>query len=163
RVGRFPHVEPIRTVATLGRARRRRRTMRGDAVTRRTSSSRPTTALRSRPRAAMSATSTAGVATLAPAGAIAPTGRWSVGARAVGGGAGGDADDGEGPARQRGRYGGGRRHVLRAAHENSRATDPARRPPMMRAVVLHEADDMRLIERPVPEPGPGEVLLKVEV
>ena len=34
---------------------------------------------------------------------------------------------------------------------------------MMRAVVLHEADDMRLIERPVPEPGPGEVLLKVEV
>src|SRR5688572_8093992 len=34
---------------------------------------------------------------------------------------------------------------------------------MMKAVVLHEADDMRLEERPVPEPGPGEVLLKVNV
>jgi L-idonate 5-dehydrogenase len=28
---------------------------------------------------------------------------------------------------------------------------------MMKAVVLHEADDMRLEERPVPEPGPGEI------
>src|SRR4030095_11923170 len=34
---------------------------------------------------------------------------------------------------------------------------------MMKAVVLHEADDMRLEERPVPEPGPGEVLLRVNV
>ena len=33
----------------------------------------------------------------------------------------------------------------------------------MKAVVLHEADDMRLEERPVPEPGPGEVLLEVNV
>ena len=33
----------------------------------------------------------------------------------------------------------------------------------MKAVVLHEADDMRVEGRPVPEPGPGEVLLKVEV
>ena len=33
----------------------------------------------------------------------------------------------------------------------------------MKAVVLHEADDMRLEERPVPEPGPGEVLLRVNV
>jgi L-iditol 2-dehydrogenase len=34
---------------------------------------------------------------------------------------------------------------------------------MMKAVVLHEADDMRVELRPVPEPGPGEVLLKVNV
>ena len=34
---------------------------------------------------------------------------------------------------------------------------------MMKAVVLHEADDMRVEQRPVPEPGPGEVLLKVNV
>lgn len=34
---------------------------------------------------------------------------------------------------------------------------------MMKAVVLREADDMRLEERPVPEPGPGEVLLRVNV
>ena len=34
---------------------------------------------------------------------------------------------------------------------------------MMTAVVLHEADDMRVERRPVPEPGSGEVLLKVEV
>ena len=34
---------------------------------------------------------------------------------------------------------------------------------MMKAVVLHAADDMRLEERPVPEPGPGEVLLRVNV
>jgi L-iditol 2-dehydrogenase len=33
----------------------------------------------------------------------------------------------------------------------------------MRAVVLHEADDMRVQAWPVPAPGPGEVLLKVEV
>jgi threonine dehydrogenase-like Zn-dependent dehydrogenase len=36
-------------------------------------------------------------------------------------------------------------------------------PSMMKAVVLHGADDMRLEALPVPEPGPGEVLLKVEV
>lgn len=36
-------------------------------------------------------------------------------------------------------------------------------PRMMKAVVLHEADDMRVEPRPVPEPGAGEVLLKVEV
>src|SRR5882672_10179915 len=34
---------------------------------------------------------------------------------------------------------------------------------MMKAVVLHEADDMRVEQRPVPDPGSGEVLLKVEV
>jgi len=33
----------------------------------------------------------------------------------------------------------------------------------MKAVVLHEADDMRVEHRPQPEPGPGEVLLKVNV
>jgi len=32
----------------------------------------------------------------------------------------------------------------------------------MKAVVLHEADAMRVEARPVPEPGPGEVLLKVD-
>lgn len=36
-------------------------------------------------------------------------------------------------------------------------------PKTMKAVVLHEADDMRVEQRPVPDPGPGEVLLKVEV
>ena len=36
-------------------------------------------------------------------------------------------------------------------------------PATMKAVVLHGADDMRVEEWPVPEPGPGEVLLKVEV
>jgi hypothetical protein len=36
-------------------------------------------------------------------------------------------------------------------------------PSTMKAVVLHSADDMRLEALPVPEPGPGEVLLKVEV
>lgn len=36
-------------------------------------------------------------------------------------------------------------------------------PKTMQAVVLHEADVMRMEERPVPEPGPGEVLLRVEV
>src|SRR5436309_11072276 len=36
-------------------------------------------------------------------------------------------------------------------------------PRHMNAVVLHEADDMRVEQRPVPEPGPGEVLLEVEV
>jgi len=34
---------------------------------------------------------------------------------------------------------------------------------MMTAVVLHEADDMRVERWPVPEPGEGEVLLKVNV
>jgi threonine dehydrogenase-like Zn-dependent dehydrogenase len=34
---------------------------------------------------------------------------------------------------------------------------------MMKAVVLHEADDMRVEQRPVPDPGSGEVLLKVNV
>jgi L-iditol 2-dehydrogenase len=33
----------------------------------------------------------------------------------------------------------------------------------MSAVVLHDADDMRVEERSVPQPGPGEVLLKVNV
>jgi len=33
----------------------------------------------------------------------------------------------------------------------------------MNAVVLHDADDMRVEQRSVPQPGPGEVLLKVEV
>jgi len=33
----------------------------------------------------------------------------------------------------------------------------------MKAVVLHEADAMRVEQRPLPEPGPGEVLLKVNV
>ena len=33
----------------------------------------------------------------------------------------------------------------------------------MKAVVLHEADDMRVEARPVPEPAAGEVLLKVNV
>src|SRR5205809_1965213 len=36
-------------------------------------------------------------------------------------------------------------------------------PSTMKAVVLHGADDIRLEGLPVPEPGPGEVLLKVEV
>src|SRR5437867_4882493 len=36
-------------------------------------------------------------------------------------------------------------------------------PRNMNAVVLHEADDMRVEQRAVPEPGPGEVLLKVDV
>ena len=36
-------------------------------------------------------------------------------------------------------------------------------PATMRAVVLHGADDMRLESRPVPQPGPGEVLLEVQV
>lgn len=36
-------------------------------------------------------------------------------------------------------------------------------PATMKAVVLHAADDMRLESRPVPAPGPGEVLLKVNV
>ena len=36
-------------------------------------------------------------------------------------------------------------------------------PSTMKAVVLHGADDMRLERLPMPEPGPGEVLLKVEV
>ena len=34
-------------------------------------------------------------------------------------------------------------------------------PSTMKAVVLHEADEMRVEPRPVPTPGPGEVLLKV--
>ena len=34
---------------------------------------------------------------------------------------------------------------------------------MMKAVVLHGADDMRIEDRAVPSPGPGEVLLKVNV
>jgi L-iditol 2-dehydrogenase len=34
---------------------------------------------------------------------------------------------------------------------------------MMKAVVLHEADEMRVEQRPVPDPGSGEVLLKVNV
>lgn len=36
-------------------------------------------------------------------------------------------------------------------------------PVTMKAVVLHDADDMRLESRPVPQPSPGEVLLKVNV
>src|SRR5919109_3775867 len=36
-------------------------------------------------------------------------------------------------------------------------------PEAMTAVVLHRADDMRVERRPLPQPGPGEVLLKVEV
>ena len=36
-------------------------------------------------------------------------------------------------------------------------------PTTMNAVVLHDADDMRVEQRSVPQPGPGEVLLKVEV
>jgi len=36
-------------------------------------------------------------------------------------------------------------------------------PTMMKAVVLHGADDMRVEPRPVPVPGAGEVLLKVNV
>jgi L-iditol 2-dehydrogenase len=36
-------------------------------------------------------------------------------------------------------------------------------PTTMRAVVLHDADDMQVEERPVPPPGPGEVLLRVNV
>src|SRR5499426_1508808 len=35
-------------------------------------------------------------------------------------------------------------------------------PEEMTAVVLHDVDDMRVEQRPVPQPGPGEVLLKVE-
>src|SRR6185436_9975471 len=34
---------------------------------------------------------------------------------------------------------------------------------MMKAVVLHEADEMRVEQRPVPDPASGEVLLKVNV
>src|SRR5881296_1611687 len=34
---------------------------------------------------------------------------------------------------------------------------------IMKAVVLHGADDMKVEAWPRPEPGPGEVLLKVEV
>src|SRR5258705_2054770 len=36
-------------------------------------------------------------------------------------------------------------------------------PETVNAVVLHGADDMQVERRPVPEPGPGEVLLKVNV
>src|SRR2546428_560996 len=36
-------------------------------------------------------------------------------------------------------------------------------PETMTAVMLHGADDMRVEQRPVPQPGPGDVLLKVEV
>jgi L-iditol 2-dehydrogenase len=36
-------------------------------------------------------------------------------------------------------------------------------PRTMNAVVLHQADDLRVEQRSVPQPGPGEVLLKVEV
>src|SRR5438034_2068630 len=36
-------------------------------------------------------------------------------------------------------------------------------PTTMNAVVLHDADDMRVEQRSVPQPGPGEVLLTVEV
>src|SRR5438552_421182 len=36
-------------------------------------------------------------------------------------------------------------------------------PSTMKAVAIHEADDMRVETRPVPKPGLGEVLLKVEV
>ena len=36
-------------------------------------------------------------------------------------------------------------------------------PATMNAVVLHDADDMRVEQWSVPQPGPGEVLLKVEV
>ncbi len=36
-------------------------------------------------------------------------------------------------------------------------------PETMTAVVLHGADEMRVKRQPVPQPGPGEVLLKVEV
>ena len=36
-------------------------------------------------------------------------------------------------------------------------------PMTMNAVVLHDADDMRVEQWAVPQPGPGEVLLKVEV
>jgi len=36
-------------------------------------------------------------------------------------------------------------------------------PATMNAVVLHEADAMRVEPRPVPRPGPGEVLLRVNV
>src|SRR2546428_7833776 len=36
-------------------------------------------------------------------------------------------------------------------------------PTTMNAVVLHDADDMRVEQWSVPQPGPGEVLLKVEV
>ena len=36
-------------------------------------------------------------------------------------------------------------------------------PSTMKAVAIHEADDMRVGTRPVPKPGLGEVLLKVEV
>src|SRR5437016_3343404 len=36
-------------------------------------------------------------------------------------------------------------------------------PRTMNAVVLHDADDMRVEQWSVPQPGPGEVLLKVEV
>src|SRR6266498_3012063 len=36
-------------------------------------------------------------------------------------------------------------------------------PSTMKAVMLHGADEMRVEAAPVPQPGPGEVLLKVEV
>src|SRR5947199_7368091 len=36
-------------------------------------------------------------------------------------------------------------------------------PTTMNAVVLHDADDRRVEQRSVPQPGAGEVLLKVEV
>ena len=35
-------------------------------------------------------------------------------------------------------------------------------PTTMKAVVLHKADEMRVESRPVPRPGPGEVVLKVD-
>ena len=34
-------------------------------------------------------------------------------------------------------------------------------PTTMKAVVLHEADEMRVESRPVPKPAPGEALVKV--
>ena len=36
-------------------------------------------------------------------------------------------------------------------------------PSTMKAAILHGADEMRVQAWPRPEPGPGEVLLKVEV
>jgi L-iditol 2-dehydrogenase len=49
------------------------------------------------------------------------------------------------------------------ANRNRRQVGSMPIPTTMKAVVLHAADDMRIEERSVPEVGPGEVLLKVNV
>src|SRR5512138_815264 len=51
----------------------------------------------------------------------------------------------------------------RAASPRSRERRAGGGAAMMKAVILHEADEMRVEQWPVPEPASGEVLLKVNV